>query len=370
MKITDVTVTMWEWKDIPPMRYTLTVASSKSRKTQMGLIKISTDEGVDGYSFVGSALGSAQDLGPFIAKALKPMLVGEDPLARERIWQSMMRRLRGQRLTAISGIDVALWDLAGRAAGVPVHRLIGSYRDKIPAYASSAVLDTPEDYAEEAIKYKEAGWAAYKIHPHGDPDSDIRICRAVRKAVGDDYRLMLDSTWSYDYPQAVRVGVAIQELGFYWYEDPLFEDDIYGYVKLKQQLHIPIMATELPLAGPTFYGPWLAQGATDYLRGDVYLKGGLTSCLKTAHTAESFRMNYEVHHGSNSLNNVANLHLIMAIPNCEFFEVLLPSEVQKHGLIEDIEIDKDGMVHAFNGPGLGAEIDFDLIERNKIAVFT
>jgi len=370
MRITDVTVTLWEWGDIPPMRYTLTVASSKSRKTQMGIIRISTDEGVDGHAFMGSALGSARDLAPFIIQAVKPMLMGEDPLARERIWQTMMRRFRGQRLTAISAVDVALWDLAGRYAGVPVHQLIGSYRDSIPAYASSAVLDTPEAYAEEAMRYKEAGWSAYKIHPHGDPDTDIRICKEVRRAVGDEYRLMLDSTWSYDYPQAVRVGVAIQELGFYWYEDPLFEDDLYSYVKLKQQLHIPIMATELPLAGPTSYAPWIMEQATDYLRGDVYLKGGLTSCLKTAHLAEAFHMNYEVHHGSNSLNNVANLHLTMAIPNCEYFEVLLPDEVQKHGLLKDIEVDGDGMVHAFNGPGLGAEIDFDLIERNKIAEFS
>ena len=370
MKITDVTVTLWEWKDIPPMRYTLTVSSSKDRKTQMGLVRISTDDGVDGYSFIGSALGSAQRDAPYIAEALKPMLVGQDPLARERIWQTMMRRLMGQRITTISAVDVALWDLAGRHAGLPIHQLMGSYRDSIPAYASSAVLDTPEAYAEEAIKYREAGWTAYKIHPHGDPDADIRICREVRRAVGDEYRLMLDSTWSYDYPQAVRVGVAIQELGFYWYEDPLAHDDIYSYVKLKQQLHIPIMATELPLTGPTSYAPWIMEQATDYLRGDVYLRGGLTSCRKTAHLAEAFHMTYEVHHGSNSLNNVANLHLLMAIPNCEYFEVLLPSEVQKHGLVKDIEVDGNGMVHAFNEPGLGAEIDFDLIERNKIAEFS
>jgi L-alanine-DL-glutamate epimerase-like enolase superfamily enzyme len=370
MRITDVTVTVWEWKDIPATRYTRTIASSKSRQTQMGLVHITTDEGVDGYGFIGSALASAKNTAPFIVEGLKPMLIGEDPFARERIWQTMMRRTRGQQMTAISVVDVALWDLAGRHAGVPVHRLMGSYRDSVPAYASSAVLDGPEAYADEAVRFKEAGWSAYKIHPPGDPDEDIRICRTVRSAVGDDYRLMLDSTWSYDYTQAVRVGVAIQELGFYWYEDPLFEDDIYSYVKLKQQLHIPIMATELPLAGPTSYAPWIMEQATDYLRGDVYLKGGLTSCLKTAHLAEAFHMTYEVHHGSNSLNNVANLHLIMAIPNCEYFEVLLPDEAQKHGLVRDIEVDENGLVRAVNEPGLGAEIDFELIERNKIAELT
>ena len=178
---------------------------------------------------------------------------------------------------------------------------------------------------------------------------------------------MLDSTWSYDYPDALRVGRAAEALDFYWYEDPLHYDDIYGYVKLKQVLQVPIMATEMPSLGPVSYKPWLMEKATDYLRGDVAIKGGLTSCLKTAHTAESFQMNYEVHHGGNSLNNVANLHLIMAIKNCEYFEVLLPDEVQKHGLVQDIEVDENGMVHAHQAPGLGAQIDFDLIERNKVA---
>ena len=104
------------------------------------------------------------------------------------------------------------------------------------------------------------------------------------------------------------------------------------------------------------------------LRGDVAVKGGLTACFKAAHLAEAFHMNYEVHHGGNSLNNVANLHLIMAIRNCEFFEVLLPAGAQKYGLVEDIEVDAAGLVHAPAGPGLGARIDFDLIERRKLAV--
>lgn len=366
MRITDVSVTVWEWKDIPPTRYTRTVASSSTRSTQMGLLRIRTDDGLEGNGFLGSALGSAREDAPFVISAVKPMLMGEDALARERIWQNLMRRTRG-RMPVVGAVDVALHDLAGKAAGVPVHKLLGSYRDSVPAYASSAVLDSPEAYAEEAVRYKEANWGAYKIHPPGIAAEDIRICEAVRKAVGDDYRIMLDSTWSYDYPDAVRVGVAIQEMGFYWYEDPLANDDLYSYVKLKQALHIPIMATELPFAGPTSYAPWVMEQATDYLRGDVFIKGGITSCMKTAHLAEAFQMNYEVHHGSNSLNNIANLHMIMAMRNCEFFEVLLPDDVQKHAIVNEIELDRNGHVHAYNDPGLGAQIDFDLIEANKLA---
>jgi L-alanine-DL-glutamate epimerase-like enolase superfamily enzyme len=100
------------------------------------------------------------------------------------------------------------------------------------------------------------------------------------------------------------------------------------------------------------------------------VKGGITALVKAAHLAEAFHMNFEIHHGGNSLNNVANLHVTMAIRNCEFFEVLLPAGAQKYGLAQDIEIDKRGLVHAFEGPGLGANIDFALIERKKIAVLT
>ena len=130
------------------------------------------------------------------------------------------------------------------------------------------------------------------------------------------------------------------------------------------------MATEHSPGGFTAYGPWLMSQATDYLRGDVAVKGGITPVMKSAHLAEAFHMNYEIHHGGNSLNNVANLHATMAIKNTEFFEVILPAGAQKYGLVEDIEPDENGMVHAIKAPGLGAQIDFGLVEYNKVAVLT
>jgi L-alanine-DL-glutamate epimerase-like enolase superfamily enzyme len=370
MKITDLAVTVWEWKDIPPTRYNKTIATEEGGSTEMGLIKISTDEGIDGYGFLGSVLTPATPGAQWIIDTLKPIVMGQDPLDRERLWQSMAKRAEGRQLFSVGAVDVALWDIAGRAAGVPVHKLIGSFRDSVPAYASSAVLDTSDDYVADAVRYKEMGFQAYKMHPHGEPDIDIKICEDVRRAVGDDYRLMLDPTWSYDYAGALKVGKALDELGYYWYEDPLPWDDIDGCVKLKSELDIPLMATELPLTKPTDYEPWIRREATDFLRGDVALKGGLTSCLKTAHTAETFGLNYEVHHGGNSVNNFANLHLIMAIPNCEYFEVLLPEAAQKHGLVRDLDIDENGLAHAPDQPGIGAEIDFELIARNKLAELT
>jgi L-alanine-DL-glutamate epimerase-like enolase superfamily enzyme len=369
MKISDVTLTLFSWEGIPATQYGRHTGTF-SGKSELGLLAIRTDDGVVGHAFLGSAMRGARFDGESLIHFLKPVVMGQDPLERERLWQALWQKNRNTTLRAIGAVDVALWDIAGKVAGLPIHRLLGSYRDQIPAYASSAVLPSPEAYAEEAARFKAEGWRAYKIHPPTDPVKDIAVCRAVRAAVGDDFTVMLDSTWAYQYPEAVRVGKAIEELGFHWYEDPLADDDLYNYVKLKQQLTIPILATEYTPGGFTALAPWITERATDYLRGDPAVKGGITPLVKTAHLAEAFHMNFEVHHGGNSLNNVANLHVIMAIRNTEFFEVLLPAGAQKYGLVDDIEVDGNGLVHALNGPGLGATIDFARIDRQKIAVLS
>ena len=369
MKITDLTVTLFAWSGIPATTYGRHTGRF-SGESHLGLVTLYTDQGLEGHAFLGSAMRSAEFDAKSLVHYLKPLVVGQDPLDRERLWQSMWSKSRNTTLRAIGAVDVALWDLGGKVAGLPIHRLLGSYRDRIPAYASSAVLPTPEAYAEEAAKFKAGGWRAYKIHPPTDPKVDIEVCRAVRRAVGDDYQVMLDSTWAYEYPDAVRVGKVAEELGFYWYEDPLADDDIHNYVKLKQQLSIPILATEYTPGGFTALAPWVVAGATDYLRGDPAVKGGITPLIKSAHLAEAFHMSFEVHHGGNSLNNVANLHVIMAIKNTELFEVLLPAGAQKYGLARDIEPDPQGLVYAPEGPGLGAAIDFDLIARRKTAILS
>jgi L-alanine-DL-glutamate epimerase-like enolase superfamily enzyme len=369
MKITDVQLTLFAWEDIPTTHYGRHTGTFGG-KSQLGLLTVSTDEGVQGHAFLGSAMRGAHMDGQSLIHYLKPLVLGRDPLERERLYQAMSQKIRQTTYRAIGAMDVALWDIAGKVAGMPIHRLLGSYRESAPAYASSAVLATKEAYATEAVRFKSEGWTAYKIHPPTDPAVDIEVCQAVRRAVGDDFTVMLDSTWAYQYPEALRVGKVVEDLGFYWYEDPLADDDLLSYVKLKQHLTIPILATEYSPGGFTAFAPWLVQQATDFLRGDVAVKGGISALVKAAHLAEAFHMNFEIHHGGNSLNNVANLHVTMAIKNCEFFEVLLPAGAQKYGLAQDIEIDRQGLVHAFNGPGLGAAIDFDLIQQKKVAVLS
>lgn len=368
MKIDDVSLAIFAWDGIPATRYHLGALASPT--SNLGLLRIHTDAGLEGHAFLGAATNPASMDGPQLIRSLKPMLVGQDPLERERLHGAMRLVSRIVSYRTIGAVDTALWDLCGKIAKLPVHALMGTCRTSIMAYASSQVLPDIAAYVDQAQTFKSNGWRAYKIHPPREPDQDIKVCEAVRKAVGDDFRLMLDSTWSYNYTDALRVGRAIDEMGYYWYEDPMSDEDIYNYVKLREKLDISIMATEFPAGGLETYPIWLTERATDYLRGDIPNKGGLTTMLKTAHLAEAFNLKYEVHHSGNSLNNLANLHLCMAIRNTTMFEVLLPDGAHKYGMAKELEIDRDGMLHAPTGPGLAAEINFDLIKRKTEALLS
>ena len=146
MKITDVHLTLFGWGDIPTTRYGIHTGTF-SGTSQLGLLTIETDEGVKGHAFLGSAMRGAHLDGQSLIQFLKPIVLGQDPLARERLYEAMRRKNRQTTYRAIGAMDVALWDIAGKAAGLPIHRLLGSYRESVPAYASSAILPSKEAYA-------------------------------------------------------------------------------------------------------------------------------------------------------------------------------------------------------------------------------
>lgn len=368
MRITDVALTMFAWEGATGVAYG--AQNPARQESRLGLLTIATDDGVVGESFLGASYRSAELDAWSLVDTLKPALMGQDPLDRTRLHEALLQRQRGTTLRAIGAVDVALWDLAGKVAGLPVHRLMGTFRDAVPAYASSATLSSFEAYLDEAAEVKEAGYVGYKIHPHPtlDTAATIRLCHRLREAVGPDFLLMHDAAGHYDYRDALRVGRALEEADFVWFEDPLPIEDIWTYVKLCQKLDIQVMATEYAPGGFHAYAPWITLHATDALRGDVAIKGGLTACLESAHLAHAFHMNYEIHHGGNSINNLANLHLALAIPNCAFFEVLLPAAAQQYGLLRDLSVGEGGMMRPLDGPGLGAEIDRERIDRTTVAV--
>lgn len=368
MKIDRVDVTVFTWDGIPPTRYNRGAHSVGD--SDIALLTLGTDEGLVGHAFIGASINPGHTDGIRLVRFLKPLLMGADVHDRERIHQAMRPLSRHAGYRAIGAVDVALWDIAGKAAGLPVYKLMGAYRESIPAYASSQVFDTPEEFVDQMLDFKSRGWRAYKIHPPQTVAEDIDVCTRLRKAAGDDYPLMLDACWAYGYADALKLGRAIEELGYLWYEDPLRDEDIYNYVKLREKLDIPILATEFPSGGLDTFPIWITQQATDYLRGDIPLKGGLTAMLKIAHLAEAFGMQFEVHHSENSHNNLANLHASLAIANCSYFEVLQPDGAHKFGLLNDLEVDADGLLHAPTGPGIGAHIDFDLVKAKTIAELT
>lgn len=361
MKITDIEVINYTQPKPPILRKRV------KGEQEMSLVKIVTDQGIEGYA-MGRANGgtTGQVYGEFVCKTLKPYVIDHHPLNRERIWQTMcaQERVSYVPIFAISLVDVALWDLAGKILDIPVYQLIGGYRDKIKSYASSAFLNTIDDYIEDARMAVDRGIRAYKIHPFLEPDKDIELCRKLREYVGSDVDLMLDVVNRYDRVTALRVGRALEALNFLWYEEPLSHYDLQGYVELSRDLDIAVVGAETIAGGVYSSAAFIRANAADMLMCDTYWRGGITGMLKIAHLCEASGIKIVSHHGASPIMNLANLHCLCSIPNADFVEVLVPEKEYEYGLKTHIRVDKDGYVTIPQKPGLGAEIDWDYINAH------
>jgi L-alanine-DL-glutamate epimerase-like enolase superfamily enzyme len=342
------------------------------------LLRIVTDDGAEGYCF-----GANKQV---IDQIVKPAILGEDPFYRERIGQRLKewQRLHLDRLSdrVLAAVDLALWDLAGRVLGQPVHKLLGASRDKVKAYASTMCgdelaggLDTPEAYANFALACKQRGYTAFKLHtwmPPIDwapsPKKDVAACRAVREAVGPDMHLMLDPFHYYSREEALYIGRALEQLDYYWIEEPMDEHSTSSYVWLANQLSIPVCGPETAEGKLHTRAEWIVRGASDISRGGVWDVGGLTPLMKIAHLCEAFGMRMEVHGGG-----VGNLHALCAMG--------IPGEYYERGLLHPFldydkpppwlhalpdPLDNEGYVHVSQQPGLGLEINFDYIREHAL----
>lgn len=351
------------------------------------LTRILTDEGVEGYYLGGEGHGDQDGLLPDDRQALergfKPMLVGQDPFDREMFWHWMWTRNSKEHLLSV--VDMALWDLQARAYDLPLYKLLGGARDKVKAYASTYPnMASPEGYAEHALACKERGYTHYKIHPYyfydpvtGKPgpgrpsnvDQDIAACRAIREAVGDDMVLSHDVWGTYrTYEDAIRMGRELERLGFYWYEHPMPEYRVQSYIKLCQELTIPVLSPEIAAGSLYTRADWIVRGASDMTRIDV-LRGGVTGVKKLAAVAEAFGVRCEVH-----MSGFANLQCLGAISE----DV---SQYYERGLVApgvDYEtpppylnaicdpMDDEGYVHLSQASGMGYDINWDYIWENRI----
>jgi len=334
------------------------------------VISMKTDSGITGHSF-GFAGRGAEMAGAIASSALKPFFTRKDPLFREQLWQEFRTYDRWWNHVPIYSygpFDICLWDIAGQIAGLPLYKLLGAYRNKVPIYASSFVLESPEDYAKQALEVKARGWHGYKLHPPGTLDFDLAAYRACREAVGPGFKLMADPVAAYSYEEALRVGRELERLSYYWLEEPLSDVNFYGLKKLTGKLDIPICGTEV-LAGSHYStAQCISDAVVDIVRTDVSWKGGVTPVMKTAHLAESFGVRCELHTTIYHPLEIVNLHCCAAISNCEFLELLYPTSYMEFGMKRPIEIDSEGYARVPQGPGIGVDWDWDFIENCTVKI--
>ena len=361
MKITDIKIHICQHSSM------MGGEQLKGKKSELEflVIRLVTDEHIEGHSF-GFAGRGAKMAGQIAATTVKPWLLGKDPLYREAWWHESRVQDRWWGHTPIytyGPFDIALWDIAAKKAGLPLYKLLGAYRDKIPTYASSLLHPTPEEYAREANACKERGLHGYKLHPPGDYDFDLAAYTACRQAVGDDFILMADPVGAYNHQQALRIARELEKLNYYWLEEPLYDVDYYGLQKLTDKLDIPICGTEVIAGSHYSAAHCIREGIVDMVRTDVSWKGGVTAVMKTAHLAESFGVQCELHTAIYHPLELVNLHCACAMKNCEFFELLWPLDMYNFGLAEDILIDDEGYAHVPSGMGMGIDLDWDLIDN-------
>jgi L-alanine-DL-glutamate epimerase-like enolase superfamily enzyme len=338
---------------------------------QASILRVHTDAGV-----VGETLGGTDG-------RIANYLVGKNPLRRERHWSELKRAYRQGGGGALGSADVALWDIAGKIAGLPVHELLGSYRDRLPCYASTphgdenGGLDSPEAYADFAEECLEMGYPAFKIHGWGGSDAardvqrEIDTVHAVGDRVGDEMDLMLDPACEYEtFVDALKVGRALDEEEFLWYEDPYRDGGVsqHAHRKLRQRLDTPLLMTE-HTPGLEQHTDFAASESTDFLRGDLY--HGITGLTKVAHAAEGLGLDVELHGPRPAMR-----HCMASIRNTNYYEMGLvhpdwDSVPQPQPWAGDYEdglraVDENGTVPVPDGPGLGVDIDWDRVEANEV----
>ncbi|MEM9230653.1 MAG: enolase C-terminal domain-like protein [Pseudomonadota bacterium] len=326
-----------------------------------------TDSGLRAsmFGFAGaSAVGSA-----YLAASLKPFFEGRDARDREALWHDFRTQDRFWSHLPIyiyGPLDACLWLLAAQAAEQPLYKYLGAARDRVPTYLSSMFHDDAAPYVAEALAAQKGGFAGYKLHPPGKSlEEDLDIHAQVREAVGPDFMLASDPVAFMSLPEALRYGRRLEELGFAWFEEPMADESVPALRELTAKLDIPVWGTEVLAKHPYSIAECISTRVVDVVRADVSWSGGVTSVLKTAHLAEAFNVKCEIHTAVLHPLEMVNLHLCAAIQNCSFFELLCPVEDFSFGLTEPLPI-VDGVAMLPDTPGLGRDLDWDLIDDTTI----
>jgi L-alanine-DL-glutamate epimerase-like enolase superfamily enzyme len=324
-----------------------------------------TDEGVIGYTMQNANLRDGAAITDVLHDLYAPQVIGEDPIASEALWQKL-RRLNRHAYNLSDGIagaiDVAVWDIRGKVAGLPIASMLGLAREKIPAYATARNIDpTPEDVYTEAAERKAQGYHGFKVQFYNGLDRDIPRFRAAREAVGDGYPLMEDGVGMYTYTEALAAGKVLGELNYEWFEEPIPDRNLFQLQRLTDQLDVPILAGETSRVHEL--AEMIRMGACDIARGDVHMKEGITGLHKAAGMADLLGFELEVHGINQPLLDTANLHVALSMSNGRWSETFHP--IYYRGLKGGpLDIDAEGYKHLPAGPGLGVELDWDWLDDN------
>ncbi len=342
-------------------------------------VVIRADDGARGEyvtHWVGTRAALAQTL------MMAPNLIGRDPEQREGIFDDLKREFRQYDHMGHGPLDIALWDLAGRKYGVSVSKLLGGYRDRLPAYASTyhadrnGGLDSKEAFVAFAERCHQIGYRAFKIHGwhDGDAREEAENVRYMGEHMGDRMTLMIDPACELrTFADALRVGRACDDAGFFWLEDP-FRDagtSAFAHNKLRQMIRTPLLQTE-HIRGIEPKADFLIAGGTDFLRADPEYDMGITGAMKIAHLAEAFGVDCEIH-----ACGPAHRAVMSAMRNSNFYEVALVGPdcpnavppVYACGYSDELDcVGPDGTVPVPDGPGLGVTYDWDFIAAKRTAL--
>ncbi len=343
---------------------------------QFPFVRVYTDEGLAG---IGECFRrQPQVVKTLVDTTLKPVLLGKDPVDTEVRWREMVAAgsasdMGGAVYCAIAGLDIALWDLKGKALGVPIYKLLGGKaRDKVRMYASSMRRDmTPAEEAKRAASFVDAGYSAYKLHSavpgaiDHPADQTIDTVREVRAAVGDDIEILVDVNGAFSTHHALEIGRALEDLGVFHFEEPRPHYDLEGLATIADTLDIPIASGEM------IYTHWeyrdlMLRGRIDIVQPDIVKVPGFTEFQRIAALASAFGKPITVHNTQPTISTVAHLHACAAYANIPYAQEynIEPTSIRDEWPIlkEPLQVNY-GYLDVPEGPGLGVELDEDVVQK-------
>ncbi len=363
------------WEAYPP-RWRMRATYSATLNTV--IVRLSTDTGLIGYGEAKAPV-APEATREIVRDLLAPVVLGADPLDIDVLWERMYStmRLRGHLsgflLEAISGVDLALWDLAGKALGIPACKLLGgAYRDRVKVYASGLPgLKTAGDTTarqqlqDDARALVRQGFRAIKLAIGFGVEADVDSVSTACEAVGDQITLFCDAAGNYDVDQAARLGRALEPLGVGWLEAPIPPEHVDGHATLAKSLNVPI-ATDL-LSTRYQVRDFLVRGALDVVQPDVCRAGGLSECRRIAHLADVFGVGFAPHVSIGSaIQFAASAHIAAATPNFVIMEYWIGENRIGNAVLRTPLRLSDGMLVVPGGPGLGLDIDEDALLRHAV----